>query len=439
MRKEIAIEVIKDFQERAFPRIIDRDVTVKLPRPGRAITITGPRRTGKTYFLYNTMARLEGVSRAHMLYINLEDDRLFPPKLEDLDYLMRTYYELHPDGKGRTVHVFLDEVQNVDDWERFVRRVIDTEDVQVFITGSSSRLLADEIATSMRGRSDTYTILPFSFPEFLRARGMGSEEYLSSRARSRVMNALNEFVRFGGFPEVVMDEDELSRIRTLKGYVDVMLLRDIAERYSIKNTRVLKMMFSHLSGSFSKEFSIHGFFRFLKSQRMEVSKNTLYDYFQHLEDAFAIIPVRRFSHGIREMGQSIPKLYLIDSGFAAQTGLRTSDNTGRMMENAVAVELFRRRASDPLTDFYYWKNQYGSEVDFVIKQGTEISELVQVCYDIGDYETRRRETRALTSASDVLKCKALKVLTWDREEEETINGRRISYVPLWKWFLGYDH
>ena len=435
MNKDTAVQLIMDFHERPLPELITRDLRVKLPATKKAVTIIGPRRAGKTYFLFDNMQRLKDVNRTGMLYLNLEDDRLLPAKLDILGQLLQTYYEIYPENRKKKLYLFLDEIQNVDGWERFVRRVLDTENVQVFITGSSSKLLATEIATTMRGRTATHMILPFSFKEFLKVKEMEPDKYLSSENRTWIMKYLDEFVRFGGFPEVVLDDDENSKVKTLKEYVEIMLMRDVVERHKVKNIKVLRMLFNTIHRSFSKEFSVHKFYNFLKSQGIKVSKNTLYNYFQHYEDAFAVIPVRRFSYSIRMLEQSLPKVYQIDNGYAAQMGIRFSQNTGRLMENTVAVELLRRKSVSPLVEFYYWKDAQGKEVDFVVKKGETVQELVQVCYDVEDYSTKMRETSALMKASDKLRCKKLSIITWDFEEKEKIGGKKIEYIPLWKWLL----
>lgn len=435
MKKNITIELIKDFHEKPLPDIVNRNLRLKLPKIKKAITIIGPRRAGKTFFLYNTMQRLNNVKRTEMIYINLEDDRLLPLELKDLDRILRTYYEIYPENKRKKIYLFLDEIQNVDGWELFVRRVLDSENVQVFLTGSSSKLLASEIATSMRGRAIPYLILPFSFQEFLSAKEMEVEKYLSSEKKAWIMKYLDEFVNWGGFPEIVLDDDESSRVRTLKDYVEIMLMRDMAERHKIKNITVLRMLFSALQASFSKEFSVHKFFNFLKSQGIKVSKNTLYDYFRHFEDAYAILAVRRFSYSNREIEQSLPKVYQIDNGYAAQLGAGFSPNIGRLIENLVAVELLRRRSLSPKLEFYYWKDVSGKEVDFVIRVGLKISELIQVCYNLEDFDIKIRETKALIKASAELGCKQLKIITWDHEGIETIDGKKIAYIPLWSWLL----
>jgi predicted AAA+ superfamily ATPase len=436
MKKETVTLLIKDFHERPLPRVIERHLELRLTDTKKAITIIGPRRAGKTYFLFDNMMRLKDVEKSKMLFINLEDDRLLPLDLSDLDEFLRTYYEIYPENRKERMYLFLDEIQNVDGWETFVRRILDQENIMVFVTGSSSKLLSKEIATSMRGRSTTYLMLPFSFGEFLKVREFEIEEYLSSAKKSWMMKYLDEYIRFGGFPEIILDDDEVSRVRTLKEYVEIMLMRDVVERHNVKNTKVLRMLFNALLSSLSKEFSVHKFFNFLKSQGIKVSKNTLYEYFQHFEDAFAVLPVRRFSYSIRGIEQSLPKVYQIDNGYAAQLGLRFSENTGQLLENVMAVELFRRTFQNPKLEFYYWKSNSGKEVDFVLKEGKDIIELIQACYNIDDWETKIRETKALITAGEELDCKHLRIITWDQEGEETTNGKQIIYIPLWKWLLG---
>ncbi|MFO7618183.1 MAG: ATP-binding protein [Thermoplasmata archaeon] len=436
MRKETAIEIIQNFMERPLPVLTDRDLIIVPPKAGKAVSIIGPRRAGKTYFLFDLMGRLTDVAKNEKLYVNLEDDRLLSFELEDMDAFLNTYYEMYPKSREGTLHLFLDEVQNVHGWERFVRRVMDTENVRVYISGSSSKLLSKEIATTMRGRAISYLMLPFSFREYLRVRGTEVGDYLSSDTRARLLHNLDEYLKWGSFPEIVLDDDENSRLRTLREYVEIMLMRDLVERHRIKNTKVLRMLFSAMLASYARPFSIHKFFNYLKSQGIKVSKNTLYEYFQHFEDAFAVFPVRRFSYSIREIEQSLPKVYQIDNGYAARLGTRHSEDIGRLMENAVAVELLRRASEVPDMEFHYWTDVTGKEVDFLLRRGGAVTELIQVCYDVEEWETKLRETRALVKASEEMGCKNLTVLTWDHEDTENVDGRKIKYVPLWKWMLG---
>jgi predicted AAA+ superfamily ATPase len=437
MNRDRIVEHLRDTMERQLPRSVPRELRYHVPKKGRAVTIIGPRRSGKTYFLYQQMKRLEQSEKAEeILYINLEDDRLIGLRLGDMDLFLRTYHEIAPDTVGARTHMFLDEVQMVDGWERYVRRILDTEDVRMWLTGSSSRLLAKEIATSMRGRTTTYTILPFSFREYLRAKGHEVRSHVSSKERSLLLFSLRDYMRFGGFPEVVLEEEEDVKLRILKEYVDVMLMRDIVERHGIRNVRVMRLLFGRLLASLSSEFSVHKYHRQLKAQDVSVSKNTLYEYMGYLEDAFALFSLRRFSYKLKEVDQSLPKVYPIDTGLVTQAGGRFTEDHGPYMEATVALELLRRRGDDPSMEIYHWRDASGKEVDFVVKIGKRVTSLIQCCYILEDIHTRSREIGPLLKASGALKCDDLVILTWDQEGEENVGGKRIKLRALWRWLLG---
>ena len=437
MDDERVIELIKDFHQRSMPELVPRELEVKLPRTRKCISVVGPRRAGKSSLLFLMVQQLRTASGPEeSLYLNLEDDRLYPPNVDTMDRVFRLYRVAYPESKDWETQLFLDEVQTVEGWERFVRRLVDTENVRVYLTGSSSKLLRDEVATSMRGRCISYTLLPFSFREFLQARGQEIPVHPSSAERARMMNLLREYVTFGGFPEVALEDDPDIKLRILGEYVDVMLLRDVVERHHLANIKVLRMLFGRLLSSVSSTFSVHRFHRMLKSQGRSVSKNTLYDYFQHLEDALVVLPLRRFSHSLKEVQRSLPKVYPIDNGFIAQTRGGASDDLGALMEATVAVELFRRTCSDPTLSLFYWSEQGSGEVDFVLRKGKDSVMLVQSCYDPSDEATRRRELRALVRASDDLGCYDMWMVTWNVKGIETVEDRTVRVVPLWEWLLG---
>ena len=428
MKRDLFAEMILDFQERGVPEAVERDLEIEMVN-GKATTIVGPRRAGKTYFLFTVMKNLmRNMEKTRIVYMDFEDDRLLPLTLDDMRTMMDVYYEIYPENKSKKVYLFLDEVQNVPRWELFVRRVMDKENVQVFLTGSSSRLLSGEIATALRGRSITYHIFPFSFREFLRVRGIEVKKYLSSGDRARIMHGLNEYMRFGGFPEIVMSEREETKLRILKEYVDTMLMRDVVERYGIKNIRVLRILFNSLISSFSSTFSVNRFSNRLRSQGIRISKNTLYEYMVYLEDAFGVFLIRRFSYSLMKVEQSLPKVYPIDVGYLRLYSTSFSANTGRLMETIVALELMRRKYSNPRIGIFYWKN--GGEVDFVVKEGEKVRELIQVTYASGKDEIDKRELRAMERAAEELRCKRKTVITWDYEEDG-----EVRFVPLWKWLL----
>jgi uncharacterized protein len=437
MKKQIFMELIRDFETHKLPELIRRERIIKVPTANKAIAFIGPRRSGKTFLCYDIIGGLldEGVPRERILYINLEDDRLFPLELPDLDGLLRTYFELHPENTSKRVHLFLDEVQVVDGWERFVRRILDSENIQVYLTGSSSKMLSSEIATTMRGRSISFLILPFSFREFLVAKGFHTEAHMPSAKKAQLLSHLSDFARSGGFPEIVLERDPDLVTRLLGDYREVMLFRDIVERFNVKNSGILKSLFHTMISSTSSAFSINKFHNTLKSRGQNIGKNTIYDYAGYLEDTYAILLIRSFDYSLRKREQSLPKPYPIDPGFLRLQGPMVSDNAGVAMETIVAVELLRLCAEKPTLDFHYWKGTYQREVDFVITRDTDVSALVQVCYDLEDEDTEGREVRSLLNAGKALSCDNMFILSWDEERTVEVSGKEIHVLPVWKWLL----
>jgi len=421
-------ELIKDFQERALPESIEREIGYPLATPlKRAVVLIGPRRAGKTYSMFQAMKKLMagGTDKKRILYMNFEDSRVSGASLEDLNALLDVFFEMYPGNKGQKTWFFLDEIQLVEKWELFVRRLLDAEDAEVFVTGSSSKMMSREIATSLRGRSLTYRIFPFSFREFLAANKMAYGRYLSSADRAKLISSLREYMDYGGYPEAVIYTQEREMI--LRELVDVTVYRDVIERHRVKNSKVLRLFFTALFSS--KLFSIHGFFNFLKSQGIKISKNTLYSYFEYFRDSLVMYPLRKFANSYKGLEGSMPKVYFVDNGLLHSQGIR--DN-GRLMENLVFVELLKRWDEG----LSYYLSLDGKEVDFVVKEGRKIKQLVQVCYDIEDYVTKDREIKGLLKASEELKCNDLLLITWEHEGEEAVGGKKISYMPLWKWLLG---
>jgi len=418
------IEVIRDFQERGLPELVERELEVDLKLPiNRATIIMGPRRCGKTYYCFQLIKKLRRKNR-YPLYVNLEDNRLSGATVGDLEQMLAIYYEMYPSEKE--FYVFLDEVQNVPHWEGFVRRLLD-DNVRVFITGSSSKLLSKEIASAMRGRSLSYIMLPFSFTEYLASKGIKVRRYMSLKEKSRLLNMLHEYLEWGGYPECILYPK--GREKILKEIIDITIFRDVVERYGVKNIRVLRLLINALINS--PEFSIHRFYNFLKSMGVKISKNTLYTYSECLEDIFFVFFLRRFSTSYREIEQTRPKVYLVDNGLLRINGISET----RLLENLVFLELYRRCESTK--KLFYYKTSDGKEVDFVIC-GEGVKQLIQVCYDISDYKTKERELKSLVRAAKELNCNNLLVITWDYEAKEEFKGREIKFTPLWRWLLKDD-
>ena len=428
IRRGTWIEILRDFYEFEIPELIQRDIKIEIDIPiKRVISIIGPRRAGKTYFIFQTIKKLleKGIPKERLFYVNLEDDRLLGVEIEDLRNMLNIFYEMYPENKQKKVWVFLDEIQNVPNWEKFVRSILDKENVQIFVTGSSSKLLAREIATVLRGRCLPYNVFPFSFREFLKAKKFIYKDYFSSREKSKLLNLLDNYIKFGGYPEVVVYPKE--RKKMLKEILEVTIYRDIVERYKVKNMKILRLLLKQLI--FSTLFSVHKFYNFLKSQGIKIGKNTLYNYLEYFSDSLVVFPLRKFSYSYKQLQQSLPKIYFVDNGLLSAGGI---ESVSKLMENAVFVELLKKGYIANVNIFYYL-SQVG-EVDFVIKNG-KVKKLIQVCYDVEDYSTKERELKALVRASRDLRCNNLVVLTWDYEGLKKYKGKKIKFLPLWKWIL----
>lgn len=427
INRDVWIKIIRDFKEFEIPQIVERDKAIEIDIPiKRIISIIGPRRSGKTYFMFQQILKLlnEGVVKERILYVNFENDLLVGSTVNDLRKMIEIFYEIYPDNKKKKAYLFLDEIQAVPDWEKFVRSIMDLESVQIFISGSSSKLLSKEISTVLRGRSLPYYIFPFSFKEFLKAKKLKIEKYPSSSQRAKLMNSLAEYTNFGGYPEVVIYPEEREKI--LKEILDVTIYRDIIERYKVKNTKLARLLLKQLI--LSTYFSVHGFYNYIKSLGIKVSKNTLYNYSEYFSDALIVILLRKFSKSYKETEQTKPKIYFIDNGLLYVNGV---ESRGRLMENLVLVEMVKRGFVPNENVFYYHKD--GHEVDFVLVERLKIKNLIQVCYNLDDTETKRREINGMMAAMKEFKIKEGLVITVDFEGEEKIKGKKIIYRPLLKW------
>jgi len=426
-------EIIVEFQKSGIPDMFDRELNVPIDIES-VVTIVGLRRVGKTYYLYQVIKNLlkKGVERQRIFYINFEDERLENITSRDLSKIVEIYYKMNPAVKNG--YFFFDEIQNVPSWERFVRRLAEKKGFRIFLTGSSSKLLSKEIATALRGRTISFNLLPLSFREFVGAKGIDTTEPLTEMERGMIKMCLDEFVKYGGFPEL-LGYDKNVKLRMLKEYLDLIIYRDLIERYGIEKVAALKFMIRLLVRNFSRELSVRKLYNFLKSSNISLSKNKVYEYFSYLEDMNFIFLIRRYGRG-KEVERSIPKIYLCDVGFATLQGVQ---DIGRRMENIVGLELLRRKEYfEPMIEIYYWKDTSGREVDFVIKMGQRIEELIQVCYDLDDPNTKSREFAGLLKASSELKCKNLSIITWETEGTKKFNGAEIKFVPLWKWLLDVE-
>ena len=436
MKKEALKEVIREFQEWTLPNVIRRGLEVPLSSR-KIVSIVGPRRSGKTFYLYGLIKKLlsNGIPREGIVFVNFDDPRLLPCDALCLEELLQAYRELYPERMEEVSYLFLDEIQNVKGWESGVRRLHDTGRFRIYLTGSSSKLLSREIASRLRGRGVSFELLPFSFREILRAKGVKVDRNIAySPRRAFVKKLEEEYLELGGFPEVVLEEDPAMKLRILREYLETMFIKDLVERYKIRNSMLLRELMKFLLTNTAKRFSANSFYKWIKTS-LPITKRTLFNYIRYLEDSALFFFVRKFSFSLKEQAQAVRKVYVVDAGLRASYGFRFSKEKGTNLENTVFLEFYRRKNLNPLLEIYYWRDSRGREVDFVIKEEQKIKSLVQVSCDSSDPRTKQREVNALLSASQALNCPNLQTITLEEEGEEKLSGKTIKIIPLWKWLL----
>ncbi|RLI94820.1 MAG: AAA family ATPase [Candidatus Altiarchaeales archaeon] len=393
------------------------------------ISVIGPRRAGKTYSIFN-LIKTKNLRDEDFLFINFEDEYVKAMERGELIKVISYHHELY--GKEPRF-VFLDEIQAFENWKTFVYTLFEKKRYFIFITGSSSRLLSREIATQLRGRSISVLVLPLSFKEIIALKEIDTDK-ISSRTESKIKNLLRIYLKDGGFPDVVLTE--INKKIFFRDYLDLVVFRDVVERFRIKHPYLVKMIITFMLPSFAKEFSINRIFNILKSRDIKVSKKVLYKYSYALQDSMFCFFLKKFSFSERESLLSIPKIYLNDLGLINYSiSTRFEKDLGRLMENAVFLELKRKESKGEISSIFYWRDYQQREVDFVIKEGLNVKQLIQVCYSLEDFDTRKREIKALLKASRDLKCKDLLVLTWDEEYTIEEKGKKIKVLPLWKWLI----
>ncbi|MBO3833327.1 MAG: ATP-binding protein, partial [Candidatus Brockarchaeota archaeon] len=367
--------------------VIPRNLSFRLTK-NFVRAIVGPRRAGKTYFLYDLILNKSRIKDEDYLFINFEDEAISQLRREEIVKAISYNHEIY--GK-EPEFIFLDEVQNLENWERFVYSIFEKKRYFIFITGSSSKLLSREIATQLRGRSLSTLVLPFSFKEFLSFKKVEVGNIISTAKENEIKSLLRTYLRDGGFPDLLFTEVE--RRKFFRDYIDLVIFRDVVERFKIKSSYLIKSMIVSMLSSVSSEFSINRLFNTFKSKGIRVSKKTLYSYASMLEDVMFCFFLRKFSFSPRKTMLSMPKIFFNDTGLVANALMGFEENIGKLMENLVFLELKRREDSGEISTPYYWKDYQGNEVDFFIGKPNE--QLIQVTYASGRDEIKKREVRAL--------------------------------------------
>ncbi len=402
-------ELKKKFQTE---NIIKREAQDMLPKltSDVALIITGPRRCGKSILAYMVVKEMRGA------YVNFDDERLRLDSAE-LNKVIEALYSL----KGELEYIILDEIQNIVGWELFVSRLLQTK--KIIVTGSNARLLSKELATHLTGRHIDLVLLPFSFREFLAFKEITYTH--STQSNVELKKQFKEYGENGGFPLTY----KVGKVFLAETYKDI-IERDVLQRYQIRYPSVLKELAQYLISNTAKEVS----FNKLKDVLNVKSAHTIKEYTTYLQNTYLVFLLERFSFKLKEQMRAPKKVYCIDTGLAQTVSFKVSEDTGRVLENIVAIELFRRTVAQKKS-LYYWKDHQQREVDFVIKEENKVTKLIQVTDISSKNELEERETASLLKAANELKCNDLLILTRDYGDEITIQKRKIQFIPIWRWLL----
>ena len=428
--RHILRQKIVDAVAMALPSLTRRDTWLPTV-PNKATAVIGMRRVGKTSLLWQIIAErhAEGVPREGLLYINFEDERLAGLQGNELSILLEEYYRLYPEWRDqRRAAFFLDEIQVIPGWEQFARRLLDSETVDLFVSGSSARMLSRDIASSMRGRAMETIVFPFSFRESLRHAGQEPQkppEHLTKAERSLLHKQLLSYLEQGGFPEA-QGLDPRNRAALLTNYVDVVILRDVIERHGINQPLVLRWMVRKLLGNAAGLFSINKFHADLKSQGVPVGKDTLHSYLGYLEDTFLLQSITVATDSERRRRVNPRKAYPIDTGLIPVFDRSGKANLGHALETALFLELLRKGS-----DVSYVRTEGGFEVDFHVRAPSGDEALIQVCANPDDTETLNREIRALLDAEKDYPGADLLLITLDQPTVEIPGNVTVRTAGDW--------
>lgn len=424
MMRETFKQIIKEFHEFIDKSsFLSRELSIPF-NSSKIIVIYGARRTGKTFYFFWSIKELikKGIKKERIVYVNFEDDRLSDLRIHNLNDLIEAYYELYPKNLDLEVYFFFDEIQNLEKWELFIRRINDTRKVKIFITGSSAKLLSKEISTSLRGRCLSYNLFPFSFNEFLTAKGIAPEkDYEYSSSRFKIKRLLEEYLEYGSFPEIALTSQTEIKRKILKEYYDSLIYKDLVDRFSVKNTNLLKELIRYLLTNCTKEFSVNSYFKFIKNS-IPVSRETIIEYLNYIQETSYFYLLNSFSYSLKSQSIKPKKIISLDNGLRNLVAFNTSEDIGKKSENLVGINLLKQSET-----LFYWKDKY--EVDFVVADKGGNLNAINVTY--GERIHEREYKSLLEFKSRFKKVKKLIIISKNIETKE----EGVSVIPLWKWLL----
>lgn len=442
------LEIIQNFSLDLYRPVFARELDLgapATPQAGNMVTVvTGMRRSGKSFRLFQVMEdlRSRGVPNGAILYFNFEDDRLDPVTSATGDEVLEAYYSLHPEAIEEGAYLFFDELQEMEGWGRWLRRIVDTSKATIYVTGSSSKMLSTEFATELRGRSIEYVQYPFSFREFVRFHHPAIDVdaiAFSTADRLVLEQAFGRYLKRGGFPGVQLLA-EPQAVSTLQGYVQRVVARDVIERHNVDKPVAAVGFARKILRLNGRPLSLRKTENELKSNGISATRADLSAFLSYFKEAYLVLAVRERSRGVATAPNATTKAYAIDSGLACANAPASVRDEGQSLEDAVCVELHRRLGVAREGSVSLAKTKARAyEIDFVVGDALfdEELELYQVTASLDDARTLERETRALWDAMDEWGLLEGTIIVGSGKEK-TIEkeGRSIRCVPAWKWFLG---
>lgn len=398
----------------------------------RIVTVTGVRRCGKSSLLHLTINRLlaSGVDKEQILYIGFDDERLANMDVSDFDEILQAYRLMYPDRPLSSVYMFFDEVQIVKGWELFVLRVYKSYCKNVYVTGSTEQMLSGEMSSALRGWPDEYTEYPLSFKEFIAFKGVKANRYTEEGA-ALMANMFKSYLLTGGFPQAVLANVETERVKLLQAYFNTMLFRDMIEHYNISaSPSVVRYFLKRVFNNITKPSSVNNIYNDLKSQGLKLSKDSLYQWLDYACNIFLLHKVPKYSKSIIKQSTSLSKYYVVDFALAKSVLLPQSEEKGKALENAVYMHLARHLNENE--QIYYFNE--GAECDFVIANDEGVKELIQVCWELDEFNTPR-ECGGLCAASAATGCKKASIVTCNQAQSIHYGDLQINVVAAWDFML----
>lgn len=411
-----------------FPFVLC-DRRTKLPvQSERIVTVTGIRRCGKSSLLGLAINELlqSGVSSERILMIGFDDERLIKLKTENLDEILMAYREMYPTINLKDVYMFFDEIQLVEGWELFVLRLYKNYCKNIFITGSTAKMLSEEITSALRGWPDEYREYTLNFQEYLNFKSVKANKYTESGA-AILASEFRSYCKEGGFPQVVLTDGQSQKIKILQSYFNTMLFRDMIEHYRIaSSSEVVRSFLKRVMSNLTKPTSINNIYNELKSQGLKVSKDSLYQWLDYACNIFLFYRVPKYTRSLVKERSVAAKYYVADVGLNNAVLLTQSGDEGKALENIVYLMIERSLGVDGRV-FYFSED---NECDFVVQRGDEVDELIQVCWELDDKNTKR-EVGGLLAAAEQTLCKKCKIITYNQTDTLNYNDISIEVIPAW--------